>query len=147
VATADTVLSKTALLSVTRAGGFDEACGFATVLARLRILDELRKLRFGHESQKLVQASALCENCFQAPSEQSVEFETGRTGRANASNVSLLSDVEPVAREGNGCVSVRVSKVIDATEDNLPGRISRNVPITQWNSRWVRIIPSSIPKR
>jgi hypothetical protein len=36
------------LVSVSRAGGFDEACGFAALLAGIRIFDELRKLRFGH---------------------------------------------------------------------------------------------------
>src|SRR5207244_9794336 len=49
-------------------------------------------------------------------------------GRANASNISLLSNVKTVAREGNGCVSVGVSKVIDATEDDLSVVISRRYP-------------------
>jgi len=113
---------------VSRAGGFDQACGFATALAGLPIFDELRKLRFGQDSQKLIEASALCENCLQGPPEQSVEFETRRTGRANASNISLISDVEPVAGEGNGCVSVRVGKIIDATEDDFSVGISRRSP-------------------
>ena len=30
------------LVSVSRAGGFDEACGFATLLAGIRIFDELK---------------------------------------------------------------------------------------------------------
>ena len=30
------------LASVSRAGGFDEACGFAMLLARIRIFDELK---------------------------------------------------------------------------------------------------------
>jgi hypothetical protein len=97
-------------------------------LAGIRIFDELRKLRFGHHPQKLVQAMALCENFFQAPLEQSVEFETWRIGRANASNISLLSDVKPVTGEGNRCVSVRVSKIIDATEDDFSVGISRRCP-------------------
>src|SRR5438094_4244074 len=115
-------------MSVSSAVGFNEACGSATLLAELPIFDELRKLRFGQHPQKLVQASALCENFFQAPLEQSVELETRRTGRANASNISLLSDVKPVAGEGNGCVSVRVGKVIDATEDDFSVGISRRCP-------------------
>ena len=115
-------------MSVSSAVGFNEACGSATLLAELPIFDELRKLRFGQHPQKLVQASALCENFFQAPLEQSVELEARRTGRANASNISLISDVEPVAGEGNGCVSVRVGKVIDATEDDFSVGISRRCP-------------------
>ena len=114
--------------SASRAGGFDEACGFAALLAGIRIFDELKKRRFGHHAQKLVQASALCENCLEAPPEQSVELETRRTGRADASNISLLSDVKPVAGKGNGCVSVRISKVIDATEDRLSVWGSRRYP-------------------
>src|SRR5207248_8190576 len=73
-------------------------------------------------------ASALCENCLQGPAKQLVELETRRTGRANTSNISLLSDVKPVAGKGNGCVSVRVSKVIDATEDRLSVWRSRRCP-------------------
>jgi hypothetical protein len=30
------------LVSVSRAGGFDEACGFAALLAGIRIFDELK---------------------------------------------------------------------------------------------------------
>src|SRR5438552_17975727 len=112
-------------MSVSSAGGFDEACGFATVLARRPILDERMKLRFGLHAQKLLQRSAFCENFRQASAKQIVEQETWRTRRANASNISLLSDVEAVAGEGNGCVSVRVGKVIDATEDRLSIGISR----------------------
>src|SRR5205823_14787608 len=99
-------------MSVSSAGGFDQARGSAIALALRPIFDERMKLRFGQHPQKLVQASALCENCLQGPSEQSVELETRRTRRANASNIALLSDVKPVAREGNGCVSVGVSKII-----------------------------------
>src|SRR5437762_4585014 len=113
-------------MSVSSAGGFDEACGFATVLARRPILDERMKLRFGLHAQKLLQRSAFCENFRQASAKQIVEQETWRTRRANASNISLLSDVEAVAGEGNGCVSVRVGKVIDATEDRLSIGISRS---------------------
>ena len=36
------------LVSVSRAGGFDEACEFATLLAGIRIFDERTKRRFGH---------------------------------------------------------------------------------------------------
>ena|SRR5439155_1425815 len=111
-------------MSVSSAGGFDEACGFATVLARRPILDERMKLRFGLHAQKLLQRSAFCENFRQASAKQIVEQETWRTRRANASNISLLSDVEAVAGEGNGCVSVRVGKVIDATEDRLFARVT-----------------------
>jgi hypothetical protein len=93
-------------VSVSRAGGFDEACGFPTHLALIRILDELRKLRFGFHAQKLLQESALCGNFRQAPAKQTIELETRRTVRANASKISLPSDVKPVAGEGNGCVSV-----------------------------------------
>ena len=116
------------LRSASRAGGFDEACGFAALLAGIRIFDELKKRRFGHDAEKLLEASALCENFLQAPPEQSVELETRRTGRADASNISLLSDVKPVAGEWNGCVSVRVGKIIDATEDRLAVRRSRRYP-------------------
>src|SRR5205809_8084969 len=115
-------------MSVSSAGGFDEACGFATVLARRPILDERMKLRFGLHAQKLLQRSAFCENFRQASAKQIVEQETWRTRRANASNISLLSDVEAVAGEGNGCVSVRVGKVIDATEDDFSVGISRRCP-------------------
>src|SRR5205823_10814591 len=112
-------------MSVSSAGGFDQARGSAIALALRPILDERRKLRFGLHTQKLLQRSALCENFRQAPAKQIVEQETWRTGRANASNKSLLSDVESVAGEGNGCVSVRVSKVIDTTKDCLSIGIAR----------------------
>ena len=125
VATAASVFIETDLAPVSGAGGFDQARASPTPLAGIPILDERRKLRFGLHTQKLLQRSALCENFRQTPAKQIVEQETWRTGRANASNKSLLSDVESVAGEGNGCVSVRVSKVIDATEDRLPIRISR----------------------
>ena len=114
--------------SASRAGGFDEACGFAALLAGIRIFDELKKRRFGHHAQKLLEASALCENFLQAPPEQSVEVETRRTWRADASNISLLSDVKPVAGEWNGRVPVRVGKVIDATEDRFAVWRSRRYP-------------------
>jgi hypothetical protein len=114
--------------SASRAGGFDEARGFATLLAGIRIFDELKQWRLGHHAQKLLEASALCENLHQASREQSVELETRRTGRANASNISLLSDIKPVAGERNGGVSVRVGKVKKATKDRLAVRRSRRYP-------------------
>jgi hypothetical protein len=52
-----------------RAGGFNEAGGLATFLAEIRIFDELKKRCFGHHAQKLLEASALCENFLQAPRE------------------------------------------------------------------------------
>jgi hypothetical protein len=113
---------------VSRAAGFDEARGFATLLAGIRIFDELKERSFGLDSQKLLQESAFCGNFRQAPAKQTIELETRRPGCANAPNISLISHVKPVAGEGNSCVSARVSKIIDTTEDDLSVVISRRCP-------------------
>jgi hypothetical protein len=39
---------------VPRAAGFDEARGFATLLAGIRIFDQLKERSFGLDSQKLL---------------------------------------------------------------------------------------------
>jgi hypothetical protein len=39
---ANRVSAASSLVSVSRAGGFDQACGFATLLAGIRIFDELK---------------------------------------------------------------------------------------------------------
>ncbi len=111
------------LASFSGAVGFHDARGFPTPLAWKRIYEELAKRRFGFHAQKLLQESALDGNFLQGPREQSVELETGRIGRAIASNISLLIDGQPVAGEGNGCGSVRVGKVLNADEDRVPFRV------------------------
>jgi len=111
--------------SISDAVGFDDARRFVAVLAREAARDEAKKRRLIQQAQKLLQESALDRNFLKWAHEQRVDVETGRIRRANASNISLLSNVKPVAREGNGCVSVGVSKVIDATEDDLSVVISR----------------------
>lgn len=67
----------------------------------------MAKRRFGFHAQKLLQESALDRNFLKSP-EQSVELETGRIGRANASHISLITDEQPVAGKGNGRVAVKV---------------------------------------
>ena len=47
---------------VSRGAGFDEAPGSATLLAGIRIFDELKERSFGLESQKLSQESAFGGN-------------------------------------------------------------------------------------
>ena len=59
---------------------------------------------------------AICSN---GPSEQRIDVETGRIRRANASNISLVIDVQPVTGEGNGSISFRVSELSNAMEERL----------------------------
>ena len=80
VLSADSESAQLFLVFVSRAGGFDQACGFATALAGLPIFDELRKLRFGQDSQKLIEASALCENCLQGPPNKALNSRHGAQG-------------------------------------------------------------------
>jgi len=76
-----------ALDSFSGADGFDDARGFRTLLARIRTYEELEKRRFSFHAQKLLQPSALEGNFLHGLREQSVELETGRIGRASASNI------------------------------------------------------------
>src|SRR6266513_6234079 len=107
------------LASFSGADGFDDARAFRTLLAQKRISEELAKRRFSFHVQKLLQPSALEGNFLQGSRDQSVELETGRIGRASASNISLLTAGQPIAGKGNVRVSLRVGKVINADEDNL----------------------------
>jgi hypothetical protein len=88
-------------------------------LAREATWDEAKKRRLTFHAQKLLQESALDGNFLKGPREQGVDVETGRIRRANASNISLLIDVQPVTGEGNGCVTLRVGEVLNATEERF----------------------------
>src|SRR6266436_5036505 len=107
------------LASFSYADSFDNARGFVTLLACEATWDEAKKRRLTYQAQKLLQESALDRNFLKGPREQLVDRETGRIRRANASNISLLIDVQPVTGEGNGCVSVGVGEVSNALEERL----------------------------
>src|SRR5438067_5107243 len=105
--------------SFSYADSFDNARGFVTLLACEATWDEAKKRRLTYQAQKLLQESALDRNFLKGPREQLVDRETGRIRRANASNISLLVDVQPVTGERNGCVSLGVGEVSNALEERL----------------------------
>src|SRR5262245_59942031 len=76
--------------------GFDDARRFVSVLACEAAWDEAKKRRLIQQAEKLVQKSALERNLLKRPDDQRVDVETGRVRRANASNISLVINVEPV---------------------------------------------------
>ena len=111
-----------------QADGFDDAYRLCIALARITIVDEVQKRRFAHHAVQLHLPSALEGNFLQRPREQIIEGETWRLRRANALNVPLVSDGQPVTRKGNVGVSVRVGEVIYATKDRLLVLISGRCP-------------------
>ena len=95
-----------------QADRFDDAYRLCIALARITIVDEVQKRRFAHHAVQLHLSSALEGNFLQWPREQIIEDETWRLSRANALNVPLVSDGQPVTRKGNVGVSVRVGEVL-----------------------------------
>jgi len=91
----------------------------------MAILDELDKRGHTNHALQLPRPTTLESNFLQRPREQLIEDETGRLRRANALNVSLISDIQPVTRKGNVCVSVRVGEVLYALKDRLLVCVSR----------------------
>src|SRR5437879_5572954 len=98
------------------------------LLAREASWDEAQKRRLIYHAQKLLQKTALNGNFLKRPHEQRVDVETGRIRRANASNISLLIDVQPVTGKGNGRVTLRVGELLNATEERLLVWSSRRCP-------------------
>ena len=99
--------------------GFDNARRFVPVLACEATRDQPQKRRLIQQAQKLLQKSALERNLLKWPHEQRIDVEAGRIWRANASNISLLIDVEAVAGKGNSCISFRVGELSNALKERL----------------------------
>ena len=99
--------------------GFDNARRFVSVLAREATWNQAKKWRLIQQAEKLLQKAALDSNLLKWPHEQRIDVEAGRIRRANASNISLLIDVQPVTGEGDGCISFRVGELSNAKEERL----------------------------
>ena len=72
--------------------------------------------------------------------EQSVELETGRIGRASASNISLLIDGQPIAGKGNVRVPFELVRLLMQTKIICRSVVLGGVPIIHWYSASVRRI-------
>ncbi len=105
--------------SFSYAVGFDNARRFVAVLAGEATRDQAKKRRLIQQAQKLLQESALDRNLLKRPHQQRIYIETGSIRRANASNISLLVDVQPVTGEGDGCISFRVGELSNTKEERL----------------------------
>ena len=90
-----------------------------SVLACETAWDEAKKRRLIQQAEKLGQESAFKRNLFKRPNEQRIYVETRRIRRANASNVSVIIDVQPVAGEGNGGIAFRICKLSNAKKECL----------------------------
>ena len=90
-----------------------------TLLAGKAAWEEAKQRRLIQQAEKLFQEPALDSNLLERPHEQRIDVEVGRIWRANALNISLLIDVQPVTGEGNGCVSFRVGELSNALEERL----------------------------